>query len=195
MKRETIKLNDLIFYETGAMSFHERGIPKEVVTEILSAATSCVWLGRWKMLAVTENNRRVRAVEVWQEALRKIGRPKDADFIERWKMAPLFIAFCQPKRFESFGWVPAEHARTYSIQEVGTAVRSIELKALENGIGLHGIMGLLLPEVGGGVMSEFGIPPDQELVFFGIMGYPNEKVEQTFPKLDDLCHFEQWKTV
>lgn len=194
VNRQAMALNDLIFYKTGAMSFHEQNIPKDTLTDILNAVTSCAWLGRWKMLAVTENNRRIRAVEVWQEALMKIGRTKDADFVERWKLAPLFVAFCQPKRFESFGWVPAEHARVYSIQEVGTAVRSLELKALEHGIGLHGIMGLLLPEIGSGVKSTFGIPPDQELIFFGIMGYPNEKAEQTFPKLGDLCYFEQWKT-
>lgn len=190
-----MKLGDLIFYKTGAMSFHERSIAKEVLRDVLNAATSCAWLGRWKMLAVSESNRRVRTVEVWQEALRKIGRPKDADFVERWKAAPLFIAFCQPKKFESFGWVPSEHARTYSIQEVGSAVRSLELKALEHGIGLHGIMGLLMPEIGDGVKIELGIPPSQELVFFGIMGYPNVKVEQAFPKLNDLCYFEQWTAV
>ena len=54
-------------------------------------------------------------------------------------------------------------------------------------------MGLLLREVGSGVKSEFGIPLDQELVFFGIMGYPNENVGHAFPKLDDLCYFEEWK--
>ena len=99
------------------------------------------------MLSVTERTRRTRVVEVWQHALRIIGRQKDSEFIERWKLAPLFIAFCEPCKFEPFGWVAAEQARVYSIQEVGTAVRSIELKALEHGIGLHGIMGLLKPEI------------------------------------------------
>lgn len=186
------KLDDLIFCKTGAMSFHDRSVPSESLTEILTAATSSSWLGRWKMLCVTDRNRRNRVVEVWQEALRKIGRMKDVEFVERWKLAPVFIAFCQPKRLDSFGWVPAEYARTYSIQEVGTAVRTLELKALEHGVGLHGIMGLLIPEIGNGVKTELGIPEDQELVYFGIMGYPNEQAEQTFPKLEEICYFENW---
>jgi hypothetical protein len=187
------QLDELIFYKTGAMSFHNKNILREVVTEILTAATSCTWLGRWRMISVTDSNRRVRVVEVWQDGLRKIGRLKDADFIERWKLAPLFIAFCHPKNFEPFGWVPAEYARVYSIQEIGTAVRSLELKALEHGISLHGIMGMLLPEICSGVNAELAIPETQELVFFGVMGYPNETVEQKFPKIEDVCYFEGWK--
>jgi hypothetical protein len=187
-----VELSSLIFYKTGAMSFHDRDISNEVLADILTAATSCSWLGRWKMLAVTEKMRRIRVVEAWQDALRKAERPRDADFIERWKIAPLFIAFCQPRKFEPFTWVPAEYARIYSIQEVGTAVRSIELKALEHGVGLHGIMGLLIQEIGNGVKVELGIPEDRELVFFGIMGYPEEQVEQKFPKLGDICFHERW---
>ena len=186
------KLDDLIFYKMGAMSFHDRSVPSETVTEILTAATSSSWLGRWKMLCLTDGNRRIRVVEAWQDALKKIGRMKDVEFVERWKQAPVFIAFCQPKKFDSFGWVPAEYARIYSIQEVGTAVRSLELKGLEHGVGLHGIMGLLMPEIGNGVKTELGIPEDQELVFFGIMGYPDEKAEQNFPKLEEVCSFETW---
>ncbi len=187
-----MRLDDLIFCKTGAMSFYDKSIPSEVLTEILTATTSCSWLGRWRMLCVTDGSRRHRVVEVWQDALKKMGRMKDVSFVERWKLAPVFIAFSQPKTFDPFGWVPAEYARTYSIQEVGTAVRSLELKGLERGIGLHGIMGLLMPEVGNGVKTELGIPEDHELVFFGIMGYPNEKAEQSFPKLEEVCYFETW---
>ena len=186
------KLDDLIFYRTGAMSFYDKTVPSETLTEILTATTSSSWLGRWKMLCVTDRNRRRGVVEAWQDALRKFGRMKDVEFVERWKLAPVFIAFCQPKTFDSFGWVPSEYARIYSIQEVGTAVRSLELKALEHGVGLHGIMGLLIPEIGNGVKTELGVPEDQELVFFGIMGYPNEKAEQNFPKLEEVCYFETW---
>lgn len=187
-----MKLDDLIFHKTGAMSFHDKNIPGDVLNEILTAATSCSWLGRWKMLCVTDRNRRHRVVDVWQDSLKKMGRMKDIEFVERWKVAPVFIAFCQPKKFDSFGWVPPEYARVYSIQEVGTATRSLELKGLEHGIGLHGIMGLLIPEIGYGVKVEIGIPEDEELVFFGIMGYPNEKAEQSFPKLEEVCYFETW---
>ena len=50
------------------------------------------------------------------------------------------------------------------------SVRSIELKALDYGIGLHGpIMGLLMPEVNRGMRTALGIPEDYELVHFGIM--------------------------
>ncbi len=185
-------LSDLIFYKTGAMSFHDKPIPHETLREILKAATSCAWLGRWRMLSVTEREKRVRVVEAWQDALTKMGRQKDVEFIERWKVAPLFIAFCQPKNFEPYTWVPAEHARTYSIQEVGGAVRSLELRALELGIFLHGIMGLLIPQVSEGVKAVLGIAESQELIFFGILGYPDEMAEGKFPKLEDVCYSEKW---
>jgi nitroreductase len=125
--------------------------------------------------------------------LRKIGRSKDADWIERWKVAPLLIAFCQPKEFKPFQWVPGDFARIGEIHEIGSAVRSIELKALEHGIGLHGpIMGLLMPEVNKGVRAALGIPEDYELVHFGIVGYPKEEVEITFPKLSDVSFANRW---
>jgi len=179
-------LSDLIFYRTGATSFHDKAIPDDILKEILTAATTGAWIGRWKLLSVTERDVRLKVVEAWQEALKGAGRPKDAEFIERWKDAPLFIAFVQPKDFQPFQWVPGEYARIYGIQEVGAAVRSMELKALEHGIALHGIMGLLVPEIGWGVKGILGISDNQELVFFGIIGYPNEVVEQKFPALDEV---------
>jgi len=144
-------------------------------------------------LIITDKNQRVKVVTAWQEALRRIGRLKDVDWIERWKVAPLFIVFCQPKEFKPFQWVPGEYARIGEIHEIGSAVRSIELKALEHGIGLHGpIMGLLMPEVSGGVRTALGIPDDYELVHFGIMGYPKEEVEVTFPKLSEVSFANRW---
>lgn len=186
------ELSDLIFYKTGAMSFHEQEIPPKSMREILGAATSCAWLGRWRLLSVTEKDLRVKVVEVWQEALRAKGLSRDAQFIERWKKAPLFIAFYLPRDFQPFTWVPSEFARIFAIQEVGTAVRSIELKALEHGIGLHGIMGMLIPEINRDVEKVLGIPEGQELVYFGIMGYPDEQVEVKFPNLEDVCYPEKW---
>lgn len=148
MQEAQSRLDNLIFYKTGPMSFQEKEIPPVIQEEILQAATSCTWLGKWGLLVITDNNQRVKVVEAWQEDLRRIGRLKDVDWIERWKVAPLFIAFCQPKDFEPFQWVPGGYARIGEIHEIGAAVRSIELKALVYGIGLHGpIMGLLMPEV------------------------------------------------
>lgn len=187
------ELSDLIFYRNGAMSFQEKAIPDDILEEILTAATSCAWLGRWRLISITEWDVRLKLVEAWQAALKQAGRPKDAEFIERWKNAPLFIAFCQPKDFQPFQWVPAKYARIYGIQEVGAAVRSVELKALEHGVALHGIMGLLVPKIGRGVKAVLGIPEDQELVFFGIMGYPDEVMEQKFPSLDQLSYSQGWK--
>lgn len=186
------ELSDLIYYPTGAMSFREKEIPPETVKEILNASTTCAWLGRWKLLSVTEKERRVKVVETWQDSLRMMGRLKDVEFIERWKLAPLFVLFCLPKDFKPYGWVPAEYARVYAIKEVGTAVKSMELKGLEHGIGLHGIMGLLIPSVSDGVKAVLGIPDDQELVYFGIMGYPKEEVKVEFPKLEDVSYSEAW---
>ncbi len=47
-------------------------------------------------------------------------------------------------------------------------------------------MGLLMPAVNRGVRVALGIPEDYELVHFGIMGYPKEEVEVTFPELSDV---------
>jgi hypothetical protein len=192
MGLKLFELSDLIYYRTGAMSFHEKEIPSEAKDDILRASTSSAWLGMWRLLSVTNKERRVKVVEEWQGALKKMGRSRDAEFVERWKVAPLFIVFCQPKNFQPFGWVPSVYARIYSIQEVGAAVRSMELEGLKHGIGLHGIMGILIPEIGDGVKAVLGIPEDQELVFFGIMGYPNEEVEQKFPSLKDVSYSETW---
>jgi nitroreductase len=186
-------LSELLFFDKGAMSFLDKEIPQPVQAEILKAATSCTWLGRWKLLIITDKSQRVKVVKAWQEDLRKIGRFKDIDWIERWKVAPLFIAFCQPKDFKPFQWVPGDYARIGEIHEIGSAVRSIELKALEYGIGLHGpIMGLLMPEVNRGVKATLGIPDDYELVHFGIMGYPDEEVVQKFPDLKEMCYSDTW---
>jgi Nitroreductase family len=187
------RLDDLIFCKTGPMSFQEKEISFSIQEEILKAATSCTWLGRWKLLIITDKNQRLKIVTAWQEDLRKIGRLKDADWIERWKIAPLFIVFCQPSDFKPFQWVPGDYARIGEIHEIGSAVRSVELKALEYGIGLHGpIMGLLMPEVNGGVKAALGIPGDYEIVHFGIMGYPKEQVEVTFPELSDVSFANKW---
>ena len=193
MQESQGRLDDLIFYKTGPMSFQDKAIPPSIQEEILKAATSCTWLGRWKLLVITDKNQRVKVVKAWQEDLRRIGRPKDVSWIERWKLAPLFIAFCQPKDFKPFQWVPGEYVRIGEIHEIGSAVRSIELKALEYGIGLHGpIMGLLMPEVNRGLRAALGIPEDYELVHFGIMGYPKEEVEVAFPRLSDVSFADRW---
>jgi len=193
MQEGQSRLDNLIFYKTGPMSFQEKEIPPSILVEILKAATSCTWLGRWKLLIITDKSQRANVVKEWQEDLKKVGRLKDVDWIERWKAAPLFIAFCQPKDFKPFQWVPGEYARIGEIHEVGSAVRSIELKALEYGIGLHGpIMGLLMPEVNRGMRAVLGIPVDYELVHFGIMGYPKEEVEVQFPQLSDVSFANRW---
>ncbi len=193
MQKGQSRLDNLIFYKTGPMSFQEKEIPSSVLEEILRAATSCTWLGRWKLLIITDKSQRAKVVKAWQEDLKKMGRLKDVDWIERWKAAPLFIVFCQPKDFKPFQWVPGEYARIGEIHEIGSAVRSIELKALEHGIGLHGpIMGLLMPEVNRGLRAALEIPEDYELVHFGIMGYPKEEVEVTFPQLSDVSFANRW---
>jgi len=65
------------------MSFQEKEIPPSVLEQILRAATSCTWLGRWKLLIITDKSQRAKVVGAWQEDLKKIGRAKDADWIER----------------------------------------------------------------------------------------------------------------
>src|SRR2546428_14042843 len=89
-----VTLNELLFFDKGAMSFLDKEILPSIREEILKAATSCTWLGRWKLLIITGKSQRVKVVTAWQEDLRRIGRIKDVDRIERWKDAPMFIAFC-----------------------------------------------------------------------------------------------------
>ena len=37
-----------------------------------------------------------------------------------------------------------------------------------------------------------GIPEDYELVHFGIMGYPREEVDVTFPQLSNVSFADRW---
>jgi hypothetical protein len=92
------------------------------------------------------------------------------------KAPPLFIVICQPKQLAQFHFVPPEFVRIFSIQEIGGAVRSLELSAPTHGIGLHGIMGVLVPEIGDPIKQVLKIPPDHETVYFGITGCPREEV-------------------
>src|SRR5437870_10360890 len=52
-------LSDLLFFDKGAMSFLDKEIPRPVQEDILKAATSCTWLGRWKLLIITDKNQQV----------------------------------------------------------------------------------------------------------------------------------------
>jgi len=183
-----------LFFEKGAMSFQAREIEPEALREILTASTSCAWLGKWKLVSVSKKENIVGVVEAWQRGLRKLGQNRDVDFVERWKKAPLIIAFCQPKKLDRFHFVAGDYVRMFSIQEVGTAVRSVELVALTHGIGLHGIMGILVAEVAEPISEVLGLPTDHEIVYFGLMGYPDEEVAQKFPSLDEVCYPEKWGT-
>jgi Nitroreductase family len=183
-----------LFYEKGAMSFRAREIEPEALREILRASTSCAWLGKWRLVSVSKRQNIVEVVEAWQRGLRKLGQNRDVEFVERWKKAPLIIAFCQPKKLDQFHFVTGDYVRIFSIQEIGTAVRSVELVALTHGIGLHGIMGILVPEVAEPISEAVGIPPDHEIVYLGLMGYPDEEVAQKFPSLDQVCYAEKWGT-
>ena len=183
-----------MFYEKGAMSFQAREIEPEVLEKILKASTSCAWLGKWKLVSVSKKENIVRVVESWQRGLRKIGQNRDVEFVERWKKAPLLIAFYQPRKLDKFNFVDDDLVRIFSVQEVGTAVRSVELAALAHGIGLHGIMGILVPEVVEPISKVLGIPRDHEIVYFGLMGYPDEEVAQKFPTLNEVCYSEKWGT-
>jgi hypothetical protein len=88
------------------MSFQDKKISTEILHDIISAATSCAWLGKWKLLYITDRQKRAEVVAVWQESLRKIRHDKDADFIERWRIAPLFVLFSQPKKLDQFHFAP-----------------------------------------------------------------------------------------
>jgi hypothetical protein len=187
-------LRRLLFYERGAMSFQAREIDPEILEKILKASTSCAWLGKWRLVSVSKRENIIRVVESWQGGLRKIGQNRDVEFVERWKKAPLLIAFCQPRKLDKFHFVAGDLVRIFSVQEMGTAVRSVELAALAHGIGLHGIMGILVPEVVEPINQVLGIPSDYEIVYFGLMGYPDEEVAQKFPTLDEVCYSEKWGT-
>lgn len=46
-----------------------------------------------------------------------------------------------------------------------------------------------------GVKAVIGIPDSQELIFFGVTGYPDEVAEARFPvpRLEEVCYFDLWK--
>ncbi len=177
------------------MSFLDKEIPVETLQAVLSASRSCAWLGKWKLIHITDPETRAEVVTVWQESLRKMGLIKDADFIERWRIAPLFVLFSQPKKLDQFHFVPPSIVRIFSIQEIGGAVRSLELSALMHGIGLHGIMGILVPAIGEPIKRVLKIPADYEIVYLGILGYPGEEVVQKFPDLKEMSYTDTWGQV
>ncbi|MDH2901795.1 MAG: nitroreductase family protein [archaeon] len=182
-----------MFYERGAMSFSEKNIPDEVLNDILRAATSCAWPGKWKLISVQEKENRVRVIEAMQKGMNDdLNEPKHAAFLERWKTSPLFVVFCIPKSAGSFLFVPEDKVRVYAIKEVGTAVRSLELVASAHGISLHGIMGALVDPVSDRIRRVLHIPSDYEIVYFGVMGYPKEEVDVKFPDLRTICYSESW---
>src|SRR5256885_2482191 len=102
MQEGQSRLDNLIFYKTGPMSFQEKEIPPSILVEILKAATSCTWLGRWKLLIITDKSQRANVVKEWQEDLGKIGRLKDVDWIERWKAAHCSSRSVNPKTSNHF---------------------------------------------------------------------------------------------
>lgn len=112
--------------------------------------------------------------------------------MDRWKLAPLLIAFYIPKALQPFQWVPPDAVHTYAVTEVGAAVRSLELLALARGIGLHGIMGVLVVGVGERLKEILKVPDDHDIVYFGVMGCPSEELEQKFPALQEVCYSETW---
>ena len=185
-------LKELLFFDKGAMSFLDKQIPENILHEVLSACTSSAWLGKWKLVFVTNRQVRTELVTAWQESLRKKGQNKDAGFIERWKIAPLLLVFCQPKKLDQFHFVPPDYVKIFSIQEIGGAVRSVELAGLIHGLGLHGIMGVLVPAIGEPIKQVLRVPTDYEIVYFGIMGYPDEEVAQKFPDLKEICYSDTW---
>ena len=50
----------------------------------------------------------------------------------------------------------------------------------------------IMQEVNKGMRAALGIPEDYDLAHFGIMGYPKEEVEVTFPKLADVSFANRW---
>ncbi len=185
-------ITKLMFCDKGPMSFHSRGIPRDIAIDIAKAATSCSWLGKWKAIFVVGKENRARVVSAWQQGLRQRGEHRSAEFVERWNAAPLFVVFCQPKQIEQFQWVPGEFARIFSIGEVGGAVRSLELVATSYGIGLHGIMGVLVPDIGEPIKHILRIPEDQEIIYFGVMGQPDEVVSVKYRSPSEICYKETW---
>src|SRR3989442_14218135 len=99
------------------MSFQAREIEAKVLEKILEASTSCAWLGKWKLVSVSKKENIVRIVESWQRGLRKIGQNRDVEFIERWKKAPLLLAFCQPRKLDKFHFVAVDFVGTFTVQE------------------------------------------------------------------------------
>lgn len=182
-------VKDLVLYPRTAVGFHEKPVPADTLKSILEAVTPYASLSHWKLITVQKKENRIRLLESMQAAYREQEKPRWAETMERWKHAPVILAFCMPEEDQDFGGVPADIMHPMALIELGMGVQSLILAARAHGIETHWIASALLIE--DTVEAEIGVPDGYRLVFFGIAGYPNEEIEQPFTRLDEICIGDQ----
>ncbi|MFQ6104335.1 MAG: nitroreductase family protein [Candidatus Glassbacteria bacterium] len=184
-------IHDLVMEEEAAVDFHERPIPPNVLSNIVMAATPYTSLAQWRLIVVTQKSNRIRVLEAMKNGLMELGRSRLARMMERWEDAPALLVFCMPETVEAFGGIPPDLVRPQSLVELGMAIGSISLVARAYGVETHWIAGALL--VNARIKDALGIPKAYDVAFFGIAGYPSEKVRQKFPTVHEIYHAESWQ--
>jgi len=181
---------DLVFYDRGAIAFHERALHPGVLQTILNSLRPYASLCPWKIVVATDRDNRIRVLEAMQDGYRRLGRTGAAAIMERWKKAPVMLVFCMPRAVPAFGGVPPELMSGQACIELGAGVQSLILVARTYGVETHWIAGALLVE--DDISTVLGIPDEYRVAFFGVAGYPSEEVSQPFPPLEELCYREHW---
>jgi nitroreductase len=180
----------LVLYPRGAVAFESRPIPADTLRAVLAAVTPYSSLSAWKVVAVAEATNRIRLLESMQEGFRQIGRDSWASTMERWKRAPVLLAFVLPKTVEEFGGVPPAIVRPLATLELGMGVQSLVLVARTYGLETHWIAGANL--IADAIERELGIPEDYGLAFFGMVGFPAEEIPEEYPSLESVAYGEGW---
>jgi nitroreductase len=181
---------NLVHHPTGAVGFSERAIAPDTLDAILGAVTPHAALSKWKLIAIQDRANRLRLLEAMQAAYSREGRTQWARTMERWKAAPVILAFCTPRDTDDFGGVPADVVRPMTFIEMGLGIQSLTLVARAHRIETHWIASALL--IGDVIREQLGIPDTYELAFFGVAGYANEEIPEDFPSLQDICYKEAW---
>jgi nitroreductase len=183
-------IGDLVFHDRGAIAFHERALPPDVLEAILNSVRPYGSLCPWKVVVATDRDNRIRVLEGMQDGYRRLERTGAADIMERWKKAPVMLVFCMPREVPAFGGVPPELMSGQAHIELGAGVQSLMLVARTYGVETHWIAGALLVE--DDITTALGIPDEYRVAFFGVAGYPSEQVDQPFPPLEEICYHERW---
>jgi len=183
-------ITEALLRDREAVAFRQEVIPPEVLSEVLRVLTPNVSLSNWRVVVIRETPTRLRLLESMQEAYRRLGREQWARAMERWKVAPVLLAFCMPTAMKPFDGLAPEVVRPMALIELGVGVQGLMVAGRAHGLETHWIASALLLK--NEIRTILEIPDDYELVFFGVLGYPSEEVKREFPPTKEICFADKW---